>query len=102
MVEYIHRVVWRIIIALFWLNVDLLAKLRMDTRVSVYGIATLLLQYHPDKSLTWMPMTNWCCCLEPLEKLESHILLKLKVQYMFIDIQQNNPTWIVGGASAVP
>ena len=23
-------------------------------------------------------MPSWCCCLEPLEKLESHILQKLK------------------------
>ena len=25
-----------------------------------------------------MPVASWCCCLEPLEKIASHILLELK------------------------
>ena len=50
----------------------------METRVSSHGIAALLLQHHPDKPRTWMPVASWGRCLEPLEKLESHVLLELK------------------------
>ena len=53
----------------------------METRVSSYGIAALLLQQYPNKLSTWMPMESWGPCLEPLEKLESHILLELKALY---------------------
>ena len=48
--ECIHEVARCIIMALCWLNADLLAKFRMETRVSSCGIATLLLQHHPNKS----------------------------------------------------
>ena len=50
----------------------------METRVSSHGIATLLLQRHPGKPRTWTPTASWGRCLEPLEKMESHVLLKLK------------------------
>ena len=60
------------------LNADLMAKLRMETRVSSYSIAALLLQQNPDKPRTWMPVGSCGHCLEPLEKLESCILLELK------------------------
>ena len=50
----------------------------METRVSSHGINTLLLQNHPEKSPTWLPIASWGHCLELLEKLESHILLELK------------------------
>ena len=50
----------------------------METRVSGHSIAALLLQRHPGKPRTWRPIASWGCCLEPLEKIESHILLKLK------------------------
>ena len=90
-----------------------------------------------------MPVASWGHCLEPLEKIESRILLELKalhegawkigrvymvfsqhfaiqvmpklhdllkvmlkahleLQAMLIDVQQNNPTWVIGGASATP
>ena len=55
-----------------------LAKLHMETRVSSYGIAALLLQQHPDKLRAWMLVASWGHCLEPLEKIESHVLLELK------------------------
>ena len=61
-----------------WLNADLTAELRMETRVSSRGIATLLLQQHLGKPRTWIPIASWGCCLEPLEKKESGILLELK------------------------
>ena len=76
--ECICEVVQCIVTAPCWLNADLLAELHMETRVSSCGIATLLLQQHPDKPRTWTPMASWGCCLEPLEKLESCILLELK------------------------
>ena len=69
--ECICEVARCIVTVLCWLNTDLSAKLRMETRVSSQSIATLLLQQHPDKPRTWMPMASWGHCLEPLEKLES-------------------------------
>ena len=50
----------------------------METRVSSHGIAALLLQRHPGKPRTWMPVASWGRCLEPLEKMESRVLLELK------------------------
>ena len=50
----------------------------METRVSSHSIATLLLQQYLDKPRTWMPVASWGHCLEPLEKIESCILLELK------------------------
>ena len=64
--------------ALCWLNADLLAELHIEIRVSIKGIVIFLLQQHPDKLQTCMPVASWGYCLEPLEKLESHILLELK------------------------
>ena len=42
--ECICEVVWCVISAPRWLNADLTAELRMETRVSSHGITTLLLQ----------------------------------------------------------
>ena len=50
----------------------------MEIRVSSHGIAILLLQQQPGKPRTRMPIASWGCCLEPLEKMESHVLLELK------------------------
>ena len=50
----------------------------METRVSSHGIATLLLQRHLGKPRTWTPVASWGRCFEPLEKMESHVLLELK------------------------
>ena len=41
--ECIREVAWHVIIALCWLNADLIAELRMETRVSSHDIAALLL-----------------------------------------------------------
>ena len=76
--ECVCEVAWHVIMALHWLNADLSAELRMETRVSSHGIAALLLQQHPGKPRTWMPVASWGCCLEPLEKMESRVLLELK------------------------
>ena len=76
--ECIRKVAWRVIKALCWLNAGLTAELRMETRVSSRGIAALLLQQHPGKPRAWMPVASWGRCLEPLEKMESRILLELK------------------------
>ena len=124
------------------LNADLSAKLRMETRISRNGKAALLLQQYPDKPRTWTPMASCGHWLEPLEKLESCILLELKalhkgawkmgkfmafsqnlviqvtlelcsllkvvpkahpeLQIMLIDVQQYEPTWMVGGTLAAP
>ena len=66
--ECIHEVVWHVITVLCWLNADLMAELQMETRVSSCGIATLLLQRHPGKPRTWMPIASWGHCLEPWRK----------------------------------
>ena len=76
--ECVHEVAQCIIKVLCWLNADLTVELRMETRVSSCGIATLLLQQHPGKPRTWTPVTSWGHCLEPLEKMESRVLLELK------------------------
>ena len=76
--ECIREVVRCVIKVPRWLNADLSEELRMETRVSSHGIATLLLQQHPGKPRTWMPVASWGRCLEPLEKMESRVLLELK------------------------
>ena len=48
--ECICEVVWRVIKALCWLSADLSEELRMETRVSSRGIATLLLQLTPGQA----------------------------------------------------
>ena len=50
----------------------------METRVSSHGIAALLLQQHPCKLRTCTPIASWGHCLEPLEIIESRVLLELK------------------------
>ena len=50
----------------------------MEIKVSSHSIATLLLQQHPDKLRTWIPMAGFGRCLKLLKKLESHVLLELK------------------------
>ena len=79
--EYVCEVVWHVISVLHWLNADLTAELRMKTRVSSRGIAALLLQQHPGKPRTWMPVESWGHCLKPLEMMESRILLELKAPH---------------------
>ena len=76
--ECIREVARLVIKAPRWLNADLSEELRMETRVSSRGIAALLLQRHPGKLRTWMPIASWGRCLEPLEKMESRVLLELK------------------------
>ena len=76
--ECVREVVQHVIKAPHWLNADLSEELRMETRVSSHGIAALLLQQHPGKPRTWMPIASWGHCNEPLEKIESRVLLKLK------------------------
>ena len=56
-----------------------MAELHIETRVSSCNIAALILQHHPDKPRIWIPMASWGHCQEPLEKLESRVLLELKV-----------------------
>ena len=76
--ECVREVVRCVIKAPHWLTADLSEELRMETRVSSHGIATLLLQQHLGKPRTWMPIASWGGCIEPLEKMESRILLELK------------------------
>ena len=76
--ECIREAVQHVISAPHWLNADLTAEPQMETGVSSHGIATLILQQHPGKSRTWMPVASWGCCLKPLEKIESYTLLELK------------------------
>ena len=76
--ECVHEVAQCVITVPHWLNADLSEELRMETRVSSRGIAALLLQQHPGKPRTWMPIASWVHCIEPLEKMESRVLLELK------------------------
>ena len=76
--ECVREVARRVIKAPRWLNADLSEELRMETRVSSRGIAALLLQRHPGKPRTWTPVASWGRCIEPLEKMESRVLLELK------------------------
>ena len=74
--ECICEEVQCIVTMLHRLNADLFSELRIESRVSRHGIATLLLKCHLDKPKTWKPMANWSCCLEPLDKLEISVLLE--------------------------
>ena len=76
--ECVFEVAPYVITVPHWLNADLTAELRMETRVSSHGIATLLLQRHPGKPRTWTPIASWGRCLKLLEKMESRVLLELK------------------------
>ena len=76
--ECIHEVAWHVVTVPCWLNADLMAELCMETRVSSRGIAALLLQCHLEKPRRLTLLASWGHCLEPLEKLESHVLLQLK------------------------
>ena len=57
--EYVCKVVWHIITMPHWLNADLSAELRIETRVSSQAIATLFMQIHKDKLQTYMTMASW-------------------------------------------
>ena len=51
----------------------------MEARVSITGIAVILLQQHPECSWEWALVAMWGRCLEALEQLDSRVLLELKV-----------------------
>ena len=61
-----------------WLNMDPAEELRVESRVSVSGIAILLLQRHPDKRRSWLPVASWGRCLEAMERHDSRLLLELR------------------------
>jgi hypothetical protein len=42
-----------------WLNADLAEEIRLESRVQKTGIATLLLQRHPEHRLKWSPIASW-------------------------------------------
>ena len=50
----------------------------MEARVSITGIAVILLQRHPEHAQERVPVAMWGCCLEALEQWDSCILLELK------------------------
>ena len=50
----------------------------MEARVSMTGIAVILLQRHPDRAREWAPVATWGRCLEALEQSDSRVLLELK------------------------
>ena len=51
----------------------------MEARVSMTGIAVILLQWHPERAREWVPVATWGRCLEALEQSDSRVLLELKV-----------------------
>lgn len=61
-----------------WLNMDPKEELRMETRVQKTGIAAVLLQRHPEKRLTWLPVASWGRKLDAMELEQSRVLLELK------------------------
>ena len=50
----------------------------MEARVSMTGIAVVLLQRHLERAREWAPAATWKRCLEALEQLDSRVLLELK------------------------
>ena len=50
----------------------------MEARVSITGIAVILLQRHPERSWEWALVAMWERCLEALEQSDSRVLLELK------------------------
>lgn len=50
----------------------------MESRVCKSGLAVVLLQRHPERKLTWVPVASWGRCLELMEQTESRVVLELK------------------------
>ena len=50
----------------------------MEARVSMTGIAVVLLQWHPERAREWALVATWGRCLEALEQSDSRVLLELK------------------------
>ena len=50
----------------------------MEARVTITGIAVILLQQHPECPQEWVPVATWGCYLEALEQSDSRVLLELK------------------------
>ena len=50
----------------------------MEVRLTIMGIAVVLLQWHPEQPREWAPVATWGCCLDALEQLDSCVLLELK------------------------
>ena len=61
-----------------WLNMDPTEELRMETRVCRTGITVLLLQRHPERKLTWLPVASWGHRLDVLEQQDSRVVLELR------------------------
>ena len=51
----------------------------MEARVTITGIAVILLQRHLESPREWVLAAMWGHCLEAFEQLDSRILLELKV-----------------------
>ena len=50
----------------------------MEARVTITGIAVILLQWHPEGPREWALVATWGHCLKALEQLDSRVLLELK------------------------
>ena len=42
-----------------WLNATLDEELRIEVRISITGIAMILLQRHPEQQKEWAPVAMW-------------------------------------------
>ena len=61
-----------------WMNADLTEEMRVEAQVSREGMAVLLLQQDPQHPRKWVPVSSWGRALEPLERLESRVVLELR------------------------
>ena len=50
----------------------------MEARVSMTGIAVILLQWHLERAREWVPVVTRGRCLKALEQSDSRVLLELK------------------------
>ena len=73
-----REVAWRVLETPTWLNIMLDKELRMEVRVTITGIAVILLQRHLERLREWAPVVTWGGCLEALEQSDSRVLLELK------------------------
>ena len=77
-VEVVCEVARQVLESPKWLNAALDKELRMEARISMTGIAVILLQRHPERAQEWAPVAMWGHCLKALEPSDSRMLLELK------------------------
>ena len=65
--EAMRKVARRVLETPKWLKAVLDEELHMEARVTMTGIAVILLQQHPERPRKWVPVATWGRCLGALK-----------------------------------